>query len=193
MKVTVSFLEVHPSSKITRLPGTISVSATSLALHWMEGKPDASFTQPPVTGWAPTGEAARRPASPRMRVSAPVYAPLTSAPRRYGGLPLRVQSTPFPSESTANIYGPSFSCGQPCRQNETYLDTTCPQKIEDLTVLITVFPVAPSYGLQLPHRLHARLFDQVHAATARCRTPGQVPVSRSSRRMPPASHWQINV
>src|SRR5262245_5329449 len=95
MKVTVSDLEVHPSSKITRLPGTISVSATSLAVHWMEERLDASFTQPPVTGWPAAGEAAKRTASPSIRVSAPVYAPPTKVPGRDGRLPLSVQSKPI--------------------------------------------------------------------------------------------------
>src|SRR5262245_58249229 len=105
MKVTVSEVEVHPSSRITRLPGTMSVSATSLAVQFMEGKLDASFTQPPETGWAATGEAARRPASPSIRVSAPLYAPPTKLPGRYGPAPLGLQTL---TNSTMAICYPSI-------------------------------------------------------------------------------------
>src|SRR4029450_10486493 len=73
----------------------------SLAVQLMEGRLDASFTQPPTTGWPATGGAARRAASPpSVRVSARLYRPPTKADRRYGLLLLpEKQSMPFPSES----------------------------------------------------------------------------------------------
>src|SRR5262249_22913954 len=84
MKVTVSFTDVHPSSRITRLPGTIEVSLTSLAVQVMEFRPDASFTHGKGAGvgvgWgaAIAGAAAKRAADARATLKAP---PRKVAPR----------------------------------------------------------------------------------------------------------------